>query len=291
MRTFKDLVEGQNLTVKRVTSVEGLANEVPSDAAAVMVIGPTKSLLPEEAAAITRYFQKGGRVLYALEPGTDVDTAALLAPLGLKLLPDLLANDVAYVPDARAPSDRAIIRTASYSSHPSLNTLSMLGARAPMGFIEAAAIEATTDKPKDVTFEFTVHAHEATWNDVNHNYIYDAGPEVRKKWELAAAVRSGEGRAIVVGDADVLSDYVLGNDGNYYFALDSVKWLLGDEATAGAISNQQDVPIQHTRQQDVFWFYSTIFLAPAVVLGFGFFMSRRRPRRAARHPAQTGGKS
>ncbi|MFL5321352.1 MAG: ABC transporter, partial [Myxococcaceae bacterium] len=49
IRTFKDLVEGQNLTVKHVTSVEGLANEVASDAAAVMVIGPTKSLLPEEA--------------------------------------------------------------------------------------------------------------------------------------------------------------------------------------------------------------------------------------------------
>jgi hypothetical protein len=39
-----------------------------------------------------------------------------------------------------------------------------------------------------------------------------------------------------------------------------------------------DVPIQHTRKQDVFWFYSSIFLGPAVVLGVGYAATRRKSR-------------
>ena len=37
-----------NHAVKTLTAAEGLGSEIPSDAAAVLVIGPTESLLPEE---------------------------------------------------------------------------------------------------------------------------------------------------------------------------------------------------------------------------------------------------
>jgi hypothetical protein len=69
---------------------------------------------------------------------------------------------------------------------------------------------------------------------------------------------------------------------NAYFALDGVKWLLGEEATAGEVSSEEDKPIEHTRKQDVFWFYSTIFVAPALVLGAGWTVNRRRGKKAAR---------
>lgn len=34
-------------------------------------------------------------------------------------------------------------------------------------------------------------------------------------------------------------------------------------------SSKEDVPIQHTREQEVVWFYATVLLAPALVLGVG----------------------
>jgi hypothetical protein len=34
--------------------------------------------------------------------------------------------------------------------------------------------------------------------------------------------------------------------------------------------------VTHTRKQDVAWFYSTIFLAPALVLGIGWMTTKRR---------------
>ena len=90
--------------------------------------------------------------------------------------------------------------------------------------------------------------------------------------------KSEQGRAVVIGDSDVLSDAVLQNPGNLYLAADSTRWLLGDDAVSGTITAETDAPIQHTRAQDVAWFYSTIFAAPALVLAAGFGVTRRKRR-------------
>ena len=90
----------------------------------------------------------------------------------------------------------------------------------------------------------------------------------------------GEMRMIVVADSELLTDPVLMQfEGNQLFALDGMKWLLGDEAIAGAINTEADEPIQHTRKQDQVWFYSTILLAPALVVGFGMWFTRKQGQR------------
>ena len=47
-----------------------------------------------------------------------------------------------------------------------------------------------------------------------------------------------------------------------------------------AVKPEEDVRIAHTRQEDVVWFYSTIFGVPLLVLGAGILYNhlRRRPR-------------
>jgi hypothetical protein len=92
-----------------------------------------------------------------------------------------------------------------------------------------------------------------------------------------------------MGDSDVLTDGVLRSYGNPYLAMDSVLWLLGEEELAGEVSNEEDVPVQHTRQQDVVWFYSAVFLGPAMVLAAGFLVTRRRGRRRGPSSSQGGG--
>ncbi len=72
--------------------------------------------------------------------------------------------------------------------------------------------------------------------------------------------------------------------GNGLLALDAVHWLMGDEAFSGQTSTEADVKITHTRKQDVAWFYATVFLVPAAVIGAGVMVTRgkRRPSRRAR---------
>jgi hypothetical protein len=69
-------------------------------------------------------------------------------------------------------------------------------------------------------------------------------------------------------------------------ALDAVRWLGGEERISGAIGNEEDVPVTHTRKQDLVWFYSSILLAPAAVLALGFLMTRRRRRAGKTKPAE-----
>jgi hypothetical protein len=146
---------------------------------------------------------------------------------------------------------------------------------------------AAKDRPasrKDLSVDFTVRSHMATWNDLDGNFQLDSPKEQRRVWHLGAAVvrkRPGnkpadETRALVLGDSDALTDGVVGNPGNAYYVLDGVKWLLGDEGLTGEISSEVDVPVAHTRKQDVIWFYGTIVLAPVLVLGVGRRVTRRR---------------
>ena len=66
---------------------------------------------------------------------------------------------------------------------------------------------------------------------------------------------------------------------------------MGDEAFSGQTSTEADVKITHTRKQDVAWFYSTIFLVPAFVIGAGVVVTRsaRRKRRQSKGGDKRGG--
>jgi hypothetical protein len=83
---------------------------------------------------------------------------------------------------------------------------------------------------------------------------------------VAAAItlpRKGtdEGRAVVVADSDAFTDLALdASQGNRALAVDSVRWLLGEESL-GAPGGETDFPLQHTRGQEVAWFYLTVFVA------------------------------
>ena len=66
------------------------------------------------------------------------------------------------------------------------------------------------------------------------------------------------------------------SDAAQILLMDSVRWLVGEEDIAGEISNEEDVKIEHTREQDVVWFYSTLFGMPLLVLAAGVLFVRRR---------------
>jgi len=285
IREVKEMLSQQGYTVKDLGAAEGLAADIPNDAAAVMVIGPQRLFAKEEIDSIARYLDRGGRVFAALDPEVGVDWDPLLAPFGLTSGKAVLANDQMFARSSFQASDKANIATGSFSSHPSVTTLGKLGMRAPMVLVQASALIEKKDKPQGVSIDFPVRAHPATWNDANGNFTFDAPAEQRKGWELAAAVvkkkaaskPNEDGRALVLGDSDAIADgIVTARPGNAYFVLDGMKWLLGDEAIAGEVSSEADVPIAHTKKQDVAWFYSTIFLAPGLVVGVGFLMNRRR---------------
>jgi len=281
IRTLRDMFGDQNYSTRTISAADGLVPEVPKDITVLMVIGPQKPFLPEEIASLNHYIDRGGRVLLALDPENNVDMHEVLEPLNLSYKPVRLANDQVFARKTHQDSDRANLVTATYGSHPSVTTLSRLGARAPIVLPGAGWIDTKRGRTPEIPVDAPIKAHFATFLDKNGNYQADPG-EDKRAWEVGATAVKKDARVFVLADSDCLDDEVIGAAANQLLALDLVHWLMGDEALAGVASTEADVPITHTRKQDVIWYYSTIFLAPALVIAAGLGVTRRRRRSAPR---------
>ncbi len=289
IRVLRSLLTDQGFEPRELGLAQGLGTDVPADATLVLIIGPRKPLSTEESAALVRYIDRKGRLFIALDPEGGQSLPDLLAPLSLKYTPVTLANDKFFGRRTYQNADRINILTSSYSSHASVSTLSKPGTRAALILVGAGYLEKSEKGAVGiVNVDFTVHAEGSTWNDVNGNFEHDPTTEIRNAYELAAAVSKrnasalmpeDEARAVVLADSDAITDQLMAYAGNHYLALDAVRWLGGEERISGAISNEEDVPVAHTRKQDLAWFYSSILLAPAAIVGAGFFMTRRRRKR------------
>lgn len=295
-KSTRKLFESQNYTVKDLGLQQGLGSEVPADATIVAVLGPSQAFLPEEVAALRRYFDRGGHLLLALDPDGKVDMAPLADFVGLTWSPTTLANEKAMVARRYNKSDRGILVTNRYSSHASVSTLSRNSLRAPTIYPGVSSLEKKPDAG-DLNIDFSVKSLADTFEDTAGDFEFHQGAR-KSAWNLVAAVSKGlppppedtkkappEKRAFVVADADALSDAAFGHEPNIYLAADAIRWLGGEESFAGAITNTEDVRIEHTKQKDVIWFYATILAAPAAVLGVGLLLSRKRPVRG-RKPAK-----
>jgi hypothetical protein len=288
---LRQLLEGQGLQVRTLSASEGLGGQIPADASALFILGPQQPFQDSEVAALKSYLAGKGRLFLALDPEPDAKLQPLLDDLGVTVAGPALANDVVYARKSHQPSDRAIIGTATYSSHPAVSAVGLEGSA--MFFLVAGTVTPKAGA-KGLAADTCVRSRAETWNDANGNYQFDPPSEERRSRGLVVAVRRAGGkpedemRAIVASDSGFLSDEVLPLvRGNTLFAVDAARWLTGEESLVGAtVHSEKDVPIVRTRKQDLVFFYGTTALAPALVLGAGLAATRRRRRRPAAQPAK-----
>ena len=134
---------------------------------------------------------------------------------------------------------------------------------------------------------FIVHSLPSTFADLNADFQFDEATESRRSYELAVAIEGSapDGRdnlrALVFSDAEMFTDAVLSSlVSNVTMAADGIRWLGREEAFSGEMVSEEDVPIVHTRAEDVAWFYGVIIGMPALVLLIGLVTqgSRRKQR-------------
>lgn len=283
----RDLLEGTlSVKVKTFGVADGSTNAVPDDASVVVVAGPTEPLLAEEINALKAYFDGGGSLLVMIDPEGDPLTD-LLAHLGVQPGGAVLANAEAHAQIRGGPADRVFIATNKYGSHASVKELSRNSSVAHMVFSTAMAVTKQEGTANKVTT--LIRSRPNTWEDSNGNFRADPD-EPKETFELAAAItrpldgaaegEPSESRAIVIGDVGYLSDVLISRlKANAVFSLDSFKWLTHDEAIVGEIETEEDVKVQHTREEDWIWFLAAVFAVPGMVLLVGVLFIRTRQRR------------
>ncbi|MEO6775444.1 MAG: DUF4350 domain-containing protein [Kofleriaceae bacterium] len=300
MTVFRQRLSQLNYEVKDLNPID-LLHGVPDDATLVMLMAPTIALQPAEWESLSKYLDKGGRMLIAMDPKGDPSLGPLEGKLGVKYDPASLTDDQAYLAQRGSPAERRFVATTQFSAHPSTTSLS----RAAKGLVlvDSGTFEDApvvgTDHPKKTV---TIRSMDSAFLDLNNNYSFDAATEKRQRYNLAEAIEGpklkGEDgkpkdgwRVLVFADADIFADALvqnaMGRAGVLMIAQlfggdvldDSVKWLGGEEVFAGEVVSEDDKAIQHTKSQDAVWFTLTIVGMPLVVLALGLLGTWARRRK------------
>ncbi len=284
-----------------------LAKSPPAEPAPAPGAKPAASAKPHPLSSAA---PRASAAVEAPPPPPAVDSTAetafldqLAGVVGLKFSGDILANEKQHVRVRFNDSDRTRLVSNSFSSHAAVSTLSRNAPRAAVIAFGAGSLEKASGTNAKV--DFAVKAVTGTFADKNRNFKQDKDVDKSGVFNLGAAVtrpiapgaeakkeepkkdnkpkkddkpknEPKEMRAFVLSDADAFSDFVMGEVmGNQVLLVDAVRWLVGEESFMGEQKTEEDVTIEHTKQQDLAWFYATIFGAPVLVLAAGVFVSRR----------------
>jgi LPXTG-motif cell wall-anchored protein len=291
---LKTHLQRLNYQVKDLAPFD-LISGVPDDATMIISLAPMVPFSDEEKVALEKYLSEGGALLLGLDPEGEADLSGLEGRLGVKYVNTALADDKEFVPQRRVASDHAFLKTNQFSSHASVTTLSRRGAQLGILLIRPGHL---VDQDFDVEGgdpkrTYVVRTMNSAFADENGDFLFNEGVEKRQRYNVAAAIEDanaskpdadGEAkqarqgmRAMVIADAEVFADELqvrvpLLQDLVY----DALNWLGGEEQFAGETKSEQDVKIEHTKEEDKRRFWATIAGAPGLILALGFFFARRR---------------
>lgn len=264
---------------------QGLATDVPDAAPAVAIFGPRTPFRPEEIGALERYVSGGGRLLVALDPNDEHGLGPLLRSLGVGLQSGIAASARNYRRLTNTTSDRGLVYSNVYSAHPIVSTARRNAARLATIFVHGGALRRVEGQElnEGLRVTFPLRSAPGFWLDQDGDWDRsDSEPEAELNLIAAVTVPNEggeEGRVIVIADADFTTDLVFRNPGNALIFGDIMQWFLGEEQIIGDTATEEDVPIEHTRDEDKLWFYATSFGAPLPLLIFGIWIALRGRRR------------
>jgi len=201
--------------------------EVPEDASAVVLAGPTRPYLEQEHGALERYLERGGALLVMLDPRANTDLYEDLERWGIRVGDDVIV-DQSLALFGRATSPFA----GSYGQHPITDEL-----REPTLFHMARSVELAPGASDSL--ETIVMTGDASWAERDLAAWRETGRAAYDERDLMGPVpvavagtptldSDGAGRIVVFGDSDFASNEFLDGFRNQDLLLNSVNWLVGD---------------------------------------------------------------
>jgi hypothetical protein len=248
------------------------APRVPDDAAAVVVARPRVAIPALEEDLLLAYLATGGALLFAVEPGGYVP--ALLGRLGV-VVPDGIVLDKLLVfpyPDRPVPRYKAHPITKDLSEQSLVTVVARVAplqpAVPPLEGVRASTLLETSrdgwiDRGGAVEGGSALYEPEIDGAGPGTMALaLEVGPE-------SGLVKKGRGRVVVLGDADVLGNGLFAEGpGNASFAINTFRWLVGDEGRLSVVGRPSSVRRLALSQDD-------LGQVLAVVLGAGVWASRR----------------
>jgi len=216
-----------------------LANtgKVPENTDLVVVADPQVKLPAAVGAALVDYVDRGGALLWLVEPGENAGLDELAKALGIRILPGTVVDGSGQ---AFGLGDPSFVALSAYPKHAITQDFVLTTL-----FPQPAALAQLADTRWDV--KPILRSSDKSWNETGH--IPKAGEtadtirqdaeagEIPGPLDLGFALTrlsprpdKREQRVVVLGDGDFLSNSFLGNGGNRELGQRVFDWLLGDDA-------------------------------------------------------------
>jgi len=273
--------------------------DVPADASAVIVAGPTRPLLEGELAALRRYVEGGGGLFVAIDPRAQTNLYALLEEWGV-----LMGDDV-VVDRALAVFGQATTPIAQEydGSHPITAPL-----REPALFPMVRSIELV--EATAARFSVLAKTGEESWAERDLEGWRASGRAEYDELDVmgpvgiavAGSVRAAgippaahnvhgsdetdaepvaEGRLVVFGDSDFASNETLDALRNKDLFVNSVNWLAGDLSQITVRPNVSRASSFQMSQDEFRRIqYLSLFVLPEAIAVFGvltWWLRRKAP--------------
>ena len=269
---------------------------VPGDASLLVIAAPAAPIPPEEERTIADWLDGGGQALLMAEPSAESRGAlsGLLARWGIEALPGAVVD-----PERSAPGDPRAL-TAQREQYPGGTEVTRGSViAAPLGptlFPWAAAFRPAPEaaariergEPLPVRFEPLVTTSPSAWAEgggggsgapgtLTLHLLAQASAPFDPNAEQAFDPAGIRTRLAVFGDADFASNRHYREASNADLFLNTVNWLLRDEALI-AVRPKQEVfrPLVLTAPEFNLARYVSWFLLPAAVAAGGVAAWRRR---------------
>jgi ABC-type uncharacterized transport system involved in gliding motility auxiliary subunit len=268
----KSTLEDDQFVVRTLPLMQ--SESVPIDATVVVMAGPRKDYLPVELTQLEGYLHRGGNLLLLLDPEAPPSIAALAASLGITT-PEQVVVD----PERRLAGGEGVTVMVSdmLSSFLVSGTL-----EAPPVFSYARPLRVL--EPTSSSVISFLKTSDASYAVAPADVRADASTSPKAALVVGAAIvpiEERNGRVIVVGDSDFVTNGIIDYLGNKDLFVNSINWLARDESLLSARAQSKEVGREQffvTETQGAWSFWLATILQPAFFFAAGALVFLRRRR-------------
>ncbi len=207
-------------------------NVIPDNTSVLIIASPLVALLPGELELIGKFLEKGGNLLWLVDPGEQSNIDSIAALLGVKIEPGVIIDTAGSILGINDPS--ITLTTARlYPEHPLTKNFTLT-----VFYPKATAIS-SLNRPGWLARPL-LNSGNHTWLELDElNDSIDFNPKTERQGPLSLAISlereleagstNKQQRVVVVGDGDFLSNTYVGNSGNLELGMRMINWLASDD--------------------------------------------------------------
>ena len=264
----------------------GASAAFPSEVTVVVVAGPQTPLSNEDLQALTGVVDRGGGILFLLDPGIKTGLDTFLYPWDVRLGDDLVID----LQDHLASADPSALYVKKFNQdHPIGKGMGTLAAVLPTA--RRVAVNAVQPNPSVFTCNF-MHTSGNSWavtpKPGTERLSLDRKKDHRGPISLGIACERSEasagpgqptrqGRIVVIGNSGFISNQYVDMAGNMNLFLNCADWMAGRQDLISVRPKVVDARfMQLTLRQTQTAFWLSLVVVPLGSVLVGLVMLRRR---------------